>query len=297
MNSFSAGVQASWQAAKRTTLSTSNQFSYQPSSLRSFYGLPIDAERPPDSSDSLNYALSGGSLSDWRTSVDLIQGLTENLSGSIGYSFYAVDYGNEVSNYAAQNIVGRLTYRINESLSVHGGYGRTTTDYEDKSLNGRYAGRIIDAGVDFGRALSLTRRTSFSFATGLSGVESSGDVRYFFTGSAALIHEIGRSWTATVEARRAADFYQTFGNPLISTSASAGVSGLLNRRIQVGAHGGWSNGSVGVSGAVPEFNSWTVGASMRFAVSRSAGLSFSYAIFNYVFDENGVRKCGTRAHV
>jgi hypothetical protein len=287
MNSFSAGMQASWRAAKRTTLSTSNQFSSQPTSLRSLYGLPVDAERLPDSSDTLNYAINGQTVHDWRTSVDVNQALTQKLSASFSYTYYAVDHEGGQSNYSAQSLQGRLTYQINSSLSAHGGYGRTKTDYEDDSLDGRYAGRTIDAGVDFGRKLSLTRRTSLEFGTGVSGIENYGDIKYFFTGFVALGHELGRSWTMTVDARRAADFYQSFGEPVISSSASAGVSGQLNRRTQVGAHGGWSRGNVGISPLVPEYDSWTAGASMRFAVARGAGLSFSYSIFDYVFDDNG----------
>jgi hypothetical protein len=259
MNSFSAGMQASWQAAKRTTLSTSTQYSYQPTNLRSLFGLPVDAERLPDSSDSLNYAISGTSFSDLRTSVDFSQSITHNLSGSLGYTYYAVDYPDQQSNYAAQTILGRLTYQINKSLSVHGGYGRTSTNYADDSLDGRYAGRTIDAGVDFAKALSLTRRTSLEFATGLSGINNYGDTRYFFTGSVTLGHELGRSWTMTAGARRSADFYQTFGDPVISSSVNAGVSGLLSRRVQVGAQGGWSSGTVGVSNVVPQYDAWTAG--------------------------------------
>jgi hypothetical protein len=286
-NSFSAGMQASWQAAKRTALSTSNQYAYQPSNLRSFFGLPVDAERPPDSSDSLNYAINGTSFSEWRTSVDVSQTLTQNLTGSVGYTYYVVDYPNQQSGYAAHSILGRLTYQFTKSLSVHGGYLRTSTDYEDDTLDGRYGGGTIDAGVAFGKALSLTRRTSLEFSTGLSGINNYGDTRYFFTGSVALGHEIGRSWTMTVGARRSADFYQTFGEPVISSSANAGVSGLLNRRVQVGAQGGWSSGTVGISGVVPQFDAWTAGGSMRVAVARGAGLSFQYTFFDYVFDDNG----------
>lgn len=287
MYALFAGFQASWKAAKRTSLSTSSQLTSQPNSLRSFYGQPSDAETPPDASDMLNYAINGETVSDWRTSVDLSQGLTERLSASVGYSFYGVIHKDEQSNYSAQNLMGRLTYSINKSLSAYAGYGRTTTNYEDASLDGRYGGRTIDAGVDFGKAVSLTRRTSLEFGTGLSGIENYGDIRYFFTGHVSLGHELGRSWTLSVSARRAADFFQTFGDPVISTSVTGGVSGVLSRRFQVGAQGGWSRGSVGVSTLVPEYDSWTAGASMRTAVARGAGVSLSYTYFNYVFQENG----------
>ena len=64
-----AGMQASWQIARRTALSTSNQLNSQPYSLRAFYGLPIDPETPPDTTDVLNYAIGSKSYVDWRSSV------------------------------------------------------------------------------------------------------------------------------------------------------------------------------------------------------------------------------------
>ena len=48
------------------------------------------------------------------------------------------------------------------------------------------------------------------------------------------------------------------------------------------------SGTVGVADLVPQFASWTVGASLRLAVSRNARLSFVYSIFDYVFNDNGV---------
>ena len=42
MHSFGAGMQVSWQAAERTTLSASSHISVQPNNLRSFYGIPVD---------------------------------------------------------------------------------------------------------------------------------------------------------------------------------------------------------------------------------------------------------------
>lgn len=288
MHSFGAGLQASWQIAERTSLSASTQFSIQPSNLRNFYGRPFDSETPPESSDTLNYAISGSTFPDWRTSVNLNQRLTERLSGSVGYAFYAVDYGGPQSNYSSQTLNGRLSYQITKSLSAHGGYGTTKTAYRDPAQDSPYDGRSIDAGVDFGQAVSLTRRTSLSFGAGVSGVGYNGEVSYLATGQVSLTHELGRSWTSTIGAQRSVDFFQTFGAPVISTSVSGGVSGSLNRRISVGAHGGWSTGDVGVATTVPKFDTWTAGGSMRVALSRSAGLSVSYTFFDYVFDDNGV---------
>jgi hypothetical protein len=285
--SLGAGLQASWQITPRTTLSTSNQFTSQPNSLRTLYGVAVDAQTPPDSIDTLNYAIGRVSYEDLRSSIGFTQGITAKLAAELGYTYYMVDYNSSVqSAYQAQTISGRLTYQITKSLSAYGGLARTSTDYDNDLQTGRYSGNMIDAGVNFGKALSLTRRTSLSFATGVSGIQYADETHYFFTGSVTLTHELGRSWTLTTEARRATNFYQTFGEPVVSDSVTGGVSGLLNRRVQAGANAGWSRGTMGVLGGAPEFDSWFAGGSMRFALARNAGLSFNYSLFRYVFDEN-----------
>ena len=285
--SLGAGLQASWQATSRTTLSTSNQFTSQPNSLRTLYGVPIDAETQPDSIDTLNYAIGRVSYQDLRSSIGFTQGITDQLAAELGYTYYMVDYNSSVqSAYQAQTVSGRLTYQITKSLGAYGGLARTSTDYDNDQQAGRYSGTSIDAGINFGKALSLTRRTSVSFQTGVSGIQYSGETHYFFTGSVTLAHELGRSWTMTAEARRATNFYQTFGEPVVSDSVTGGVSGLLSRRVQAGASAGWSQGALGVVTGAPDFDSWFVGGFMRFAVARNAGLAFNYSLFRYVFDEN-----------
>ena len=286
--SLGAGLQASWRVTSRTTLSTSNQFTSQPNTLRMLYGNPIDAETPPDSVDTLKYSLGRVTYQDFRSSVGFDQSLTEKLSANLGYTYYSVDYNSTAqSAYRAHTVSGQLRYAFTKSFGAHGGYGRTTTDYDSvgSAPSGNYSGGTVDAGVDFNKALSLTRRTSLAFGTGVSGIQYGDDSQYFLTGFVTLTHEVGRSWTATLEARRSTNFYQTFGQPVISDDVTGGISGLLHRRITVGGHGGWSRGTVGLAGVAPEFWSLTAGGMMRWAMSSSTGLTFSYSVFNYVFDE------------
>jgi hypothetical protein len=286
--SMGAGLQASWQITPRSTLSTSNQFTLQPNTLRMFYGQPIDAQTPPDSVDTLKYSVGRVTYQDFRSSVGFDQYLTEKLAANLGYTYYSVDYSSAAqSAYRAHTLSGQLRYSFTKSFGAHAGYGHTSTEYDNVGPTpvGNYSGGTVDAGVDFGKALSLTRRTSLGFGTGISGIRYAGDSHYFFTGFATLTHEVGRSWTAALEARRSTNFYQTFGEPVISDSVTGGISGLLNRRVTVGAHGGWSRGTVGVVLAAPEFSSLTAGGMMRWAMSSNMGLTFSYSVFNYMFDE------------
>jgi hypothetical protein len=248
-----------------------------------FFGLPFDAETQAESADTLNYAISRTVFREFRSGVDFMQNLTQKLGASVGYTYYTYDSEGEVSNYVAETISGRLSYQVTKSLSAYGGYNHTITDSRDELLDS-YGGGSVDAGVNFNKALSLTRRTSLGFSTGLSGVRYADQTSYYFTGSANLTHELGRSWTATLEAHRTVSFYQTFGQPTLSNAVSGGVSGLLNRRVTFGANGGWSGGSVGLSSTASSFDAAIAGAHLRVALGRRAGLTLSYTMVNYRFD-------------
>jgi hypothetical protein len=156
----------------------------------------------------------------------------------------------------------------------------------------RHKGSTIDGGIDFNRALSLTRRTSLAFGTGVSGIRVADDTRYFATGNIALTREMGRSWTASAGAARSVSFFQTFGEPVLSDTVHFGLSGLLSRRLSFNASTGWAQGSVGVVSGAPEFQSTHAGAGLRWGFARMLGLSLRYSIYRYDFDGDGPLPAG-----
>jgi hypothetical protein len=68
----------------------------------------------------------------------------------------------------------------------------------------------VQAGINYGRPLSISRRTSFSFSTGsaiavrddLSNPDAAPATTARLTGNASLTHELGRTWTARATYRR-----------------------------------------------------------------------------------------------
>src|SRR5205823_3074609 len=128
---------------------------------------------------SLNSAIGGYSLS---TTYDI--GATASLDGQL----------------QERNTAGKisLSHGLTRFVSLRGGVGYHFDRY--RGVASPVVGSAdIDGGLELNRAISLTRHTRLSFATG-SSIVSSGDHRTFFlSGSASLAREIGRSWTARTD--------------------------------------------------------------------------------------------------
>src|SRR6185503_92525 len=163
-----------------------------------------------------------------------------------------------------------------------------------------YDGLMADGGLDLGRAISLTRRLTFGFSTGVSGARTEGgDLHYVLTGHSTLSYEIGRSWTSSLSFHRGVDYSQGLGLPVIIDSVSAGVSGDLGRRVQVSAGGGFVSGNVGagLSGAGgSSYKVATGNASVRTALTRTTGVSVHYAYRHYRFGDPAALPIGLRAN-
>jgi hypothetical protein len=287
---YAAGVQASVQLARRTSLSTSHQLGILPNHLRIFYGFGFDPRTEPEPADDLSLAVGRETYLDLRSSVGLTQEVTDRLALSAGYSYYAADLRNDQETYSGQSISAGGNYRIARGLGARLMYGYSETSFGDDPAN-RHKGSTIDGGIDFNRALSLTRRTSLTFGTGVSGIRVADDTRYFATGNVQLSREMGRSWTASVGAARSVSFFQTFGEPVLSDTVHGGISGLLSRRLSFSASTGWAQGNVGVvSGA--DFQSTHAGAGLRWGIARMLGLSLRYSIYRYDFAGDGPLPAG-----
>jgi len=73
-------------------------------------------------------------------------------------------------------------------------------------------------------------------------------------GTAILTRQIGRSWSSYVAYNRSAGFNALFARPVISDNVTAGLNGLIARRVQFGSIIGLSRGNVGFSGPANDLN-------------------------------------------
>ena len=130
--------------------------------------------------------------------------------GSIGLSipvssriFMGVDYGqtqttsqDELFDMRVRSAAANIGYRITKNASLTAGYYR---------YDARHAGadsrptvtENVRVGVDYSKPLSITRRTTLQFSTGSAIAEDlDGQRSLQATGSAIVVHQMGRTWSA-----------------------------------------------------------------------------------------------------
>src|SRR5688572_554762 len=108
-------------------------------------------------------------------------GLTQKLSRR---TTLHADYGHRRAEGSggprliSQRVGGGLTVGVARGLALKAGYRYSQSTYYG-SLQPRREHHTIDAGIDYSRALSFSRRTTLSFSTGSSAVQQGdGRTRY-----------------------------------------------------------------------------------------------------------------------
>jgi hypothetical protein len=186
-----------------------------------------------------------------------------------------------------------LRYQVDEGLALRAGYGYMQSD---RTATGGTTGaetvtnHHIDAGVDYNRSLSFSRRTTLSFGTGTSMVTHPEDpadkgTRVRLTGNVALVHELARTWNAEVTYQRNVRFDQNWGDIVSSDGVSAGVGGLLTRRLSFRGSARTSLGTIGAGGN-RGYRGMYGNASLGYDLGRNASIGLTYAYYRHRFDQN-----------
>ncbi len=231
---------------------------------------------------------SGDTYTGLRGGAEFTQNLTTRLAFNAGYHYYTSDAWSAAGSgrYAVQTGRAGLSFEMARGLSLRLGYsasdGRFATATPDRTP---YRGRSFDGGIDFNRSLSLTRRSTLTFGTGVTGFSDRNlNTRYYATGHLDFGYEIGRSWTANLGYQRTANMVQTFGQPAIVDSVSVGVGGLISQRVQLSTSAGAFRGTVGITAGAPHYTAGTAGIGLQFALTRLLALGVGYSYYQYQFD-------------
>jgi hypothetical protein len=145
------------------------------------------------------------------------------------------------------------TRRVSRHLGIRAGYSYRRSELLAEGQD-VFELHDIDLGVDYGRALSLSRRTQLSFRTGTSLTAEVpvnendtffDEKRFFVVGGATLTHEIGRSWLAFADYVRDVGYQNGFVQPVLRDTARVGIGGLLSRSVDVSSQLDFTTGSFG----------------------------------------------------
>jgi hypothetical protein len=283
----SGNVGASFEVSRRTRVSGNQSVSYQP--LSSFGLFPALGD--PGLGQAAPIDASFGAIGELYLHSGSYATVSQTLSSRASL---LLSYARTLSNFASddldvttQEVRGTFLRNIARGLNLRFGYGYGTGDYvsgEDAEEDAPH-GHTIDAGIDFDRALSLSRRTTLSFATGSTAVKQFEDTRYYVTGNARLRREIGRTWEAALAYNRGVEFVDTLREPVFSDSLNFGLSGLITRRLEFHSNAGTAFGNVGFSDSDSGFRSYYGTSGLSFALNRHAALAVEYYVYRYDFDD------------
>lgn len=302
VNTMSGGVAAgiSTRLPGRGQWHLDQSVSYSPSYL---YGLFPDGSTdspgslPPTSSQ--DYAANGNAAYAYQTSTGFTRGVSRRGSISASGDVVITDFLGRVSGPGDT-----------KSYSVRAGYDHSLARNTVANLGYRFVGgnagfaageSTVEHGIEFGietaRPLSATRKATFALTVGPStvlvpadavvagAVPTGGSERLFrFAGGLDAGYQFRRTWEARASYRRGLEYVAGIRAPVLTGAASASVSGLLSRRVDLSLSAGYSDGSSALL-TTSTFTTYTADARLRYALTRSWALYTEY--FYYFYDFSG----------
>jgi hypothetical protein len=292
ISSHSASVDLSGQLAKGTRLSVMQSLSYQPllsligvlaaPATLSFDAPDVDPSFAGVNADNFEFGLQTDPYLGSTSWVELSQTLARRVTASGNYGYHRAEFSDDELSFASHSAGGRLSFQLGRGFSARTGYGYSRALYASELL-ARPTIHNIDFGIDVQRALGRTRRTHIGLGTGTAVMQYPDASDYSALLNASLAREIGRTWRVAANYGRTAGFVDQFIDPVFSDIVSMNVDGSLNRRISLQIIGSASLGSVGLSNAANEYESYVGMAGVAFAVSRYVSLTVTYFYMDYLY--------------
>jgi hypothetical protein len=215
------------------------------------------------------------------------QAISRRSSLSLTYNLHRTTFGR--SDLDQTSLVGAasLSHRLTRYLSLRTGYGLRSASYPTSQI-ATVRVHALDLGLDYSRALSLSRRTTLNFSSGSVATKLDTGTAFVVTGDATLTRAIGRTWNARLGLKRDVHLLEGFTQPVLSNSLSTSFGGALTRRVSVASSIGMSSGTVGVVSAAAKNNywNWTAGAGLRVTVTRRSALEAQYFYYGHRFDQD-----------
>jgi hypothetical protein len=216
---------------------------------------------------------------------DLAYMLSPRSSLSFSHSYHASDFTTEASDLFSRATSGRLRVGVSRGLGLRLGYGLNEGRYATATGPTVVRAHTLDAGVDFNRAISFSRRTRVAFATGTAALADGGRTTFHLVGNASVTQEIGRTWDLSVAFNRGFQFVERFREPFFSDSMTAGVSGLVTRRLQArsGISGTFGNTDVTGGGGDFRYHTYQTASALVLALSRHVGFQIEHVYYLHRF--------------
>lgn len=257
--SHSASIGASVRLPKRGSLQFSQSVAYSPAYLYQLFptaAVPVAKETIPANPD---YRVTANDSYSYQTNAALAFGSERRFrvttTGEYTHSDfqYQAEARPNITVYAI-GAKGSRTVSRNAGLSVEYQYRTGEFGFSGTSTEHR-----VSIGVDYSRALSKKRRATFHFKLTPSTLEvpesalsalvpdavpSAADGReYLLQGEAGADYEFRTNWHASGNFSRRVEYLPLLRGPVFADAARAQLTGLITRRIDVTAVGGYAAGA------------------------------------------------------
>lgn len=287
-----AAVGAAYSWSPRTTITLGQRVGYSP--YYSYGGLFTAVNPPgpgqlPDVIPGLT-VLNVDTLSSG-TQAEFKHAFTPRSSFEGRYTFSYTNFSTDLwSNVGSHYLGGRYVYRFNTDLGLRAGYAYNRGQYSGPSRAPAYQSHIIDAGVDYGRAIPITRNTTFSFSMGSTivtdAIPGTDDNQVWFglIGGANLQQRFLQSWSAGIGYNRNVSYNPGFTAPVFADSLSAQLGGYLVDRLRFTSGAGWSNGTVGLAAGKNSYTTISAYSGLQFAFSENIASEVRYFYYHYDYE-------------
>ena len=282
-----------YRLAPRTTVRFSGGLSYSPLYTPILMMVPIGDSLAVEGVENLgtppvgerwsgDYSIVERPSLGYQGALDISQALTSRASVSGRYAARYIDYIDEETTQRFDTVGASASYRLTRYSSFRAGYGLNTYRLENDGPLRRYHDFIL--GIDYSRPLSISgRRTKLTVTPGFALFDNSGELQFRATGTVALDHEMGRTWTAKALYNRGMRFVEGRDSQLLANTAQGGVHGLLGRRVEVSFEGQFVLSDHEEN--EPQYRTIAGAARLNYALSRRLSAYAQYIYYNYRFSD------------
>lgn len=280
----------------RTSIYGAQSATYQPFTFSLMFPTSFSPSYDPESlplieatNPNFDQAATRTKYLSFLTTAGVSREFSKRTTFSASYHLDRSDTAYGTEPFTSQGASAGFRFSLTRGLGLRAGYGYQQAEYTLGAEPFRY--HNIDLGVDYSKALSFSRRTKLSFSTGSSAINDGSNTRFRAIGGAQLNHEIGRTWDATISYDRSFEFVSTLLQPILYDALTAGVGGLVNRRVRVQTSAQASIGSIGIGDSTAvdnDFDMYQGNATLSFALSRFLDLGATYSIYRYRFGADAV---------
>jgi opacity protein-like surface antigen len=279
-------LSASGAARVGAGLTFNGTAAYQPFTTAALYGAFLTPELGEPTND-FDFISSREHYVSYSTGLSWAHQISRRTGLNANYRYSGRLASTEIPGYGSYEAGGGLTHNLSDGLALKFGYRYHEASYASDEP---YRTHHINAGVDFEKALSFSRRTTVSFSTGTAASDdptTAGGLVFRAIGDASLTHEIGRTWLAAATYNRNLRFSADFLQPIASDSVGVTLSGLVNRRFRVHARAGMSTGRV-IKADEGDFDNYFADTGVNFALGRHTSFGASYRYNEHDYKQSGI---------